>query len=307
MDAPGHIRAPEIKPPFNHPDPVIGRIVGHSPRAQTEPPMSPIAPTIPRLEYGIGGASSAPALVLINGLGGRRQAWYHQVLAFNKTHRVLSYDQRGLGGSEPVDRPAVMLDYARDLLGLLNHVGIYRAVFVGVSFGGRVAQELALAWPGRVEGLVLVGTSGGGEGHTPGDPAALTLLERSATLSADQWQHGLMPHLFGPAYLEHQGHRLERLARWWADHPQPPAAIAHQWQAMRAFDRWSELAAIQSPCLVVHGTADTLSPIANGEALAARIPGARLESMPGLGHSPHVEDPDGFEAALRSFLDEIGH
>lgn len=269
--------------------------------------MSPLAPTRPSLEYGIGGSSSAPALVFINGLGGRRQAWYHQVQAFNKSHRVLSYDQRGLGGSELVDQPATMLDYARDLLGLLNHVGVYRAVFVGVSFGGRVAQELALAWPGRVEGLVLVSTSGGGEGHEPGDPGALALLERSASLGAPEWQHGLMPHLFGPGYLERQGPRLERLARWWADHPQPPQAIAHQWRAMRAYDRWDELATIQAPCLVVHGTADTLSPFANGERLAARLPRARLLSMTGLGHSPHVEDPEGFEAALVDFLDEIGH
>jgi 3-oxoadipate enol-lactonase len=269
--------------------------------------MSPLAPTRPRLEYGIGGVPNRPAIVLVNGLGGRRQAWYHQVQAFNKTHLVLSYDQRGLGGSELVDHPATMLDYARDLLGLLNHVGIYRAVFVGVSFGGRVLQELALAWPGRVQGLVLVGTSGGGAGQEPGDPEALALLERSAELSAEEWERGLIPHLFGPAYRERQGPRLGRLARWWAEHPQPPAAIARQWEAMRAFDRWDDLGAIGAPCLVVHGSADTMSPLANGQALAARLPRARLVVLEGLGHSPHVEDPAGFEALLRAFLDELGH
>jgi 3-oxoadipate enol-lactonase len=269
--------------------------------------MSPVAPTNPRLAYGIGGPPSGPALVLVNGLGGRRQAWYHQVQAFNKSHRVLSYDQRGLGESELVDSPVTMLDYARDLLGLLNHAGIYRAVFVGVSFGGRVVQELAVAWPGRVVGLVLVGTSGGGEGHEPGDPAALELLEHSATLSAEEWYRGLIPHLFGPSYRERQGRRLERLARWWADHPQPPAAIARQWQAMRTFDRWEELATIAAPTLVVHGSADTMSPPGNGQRLAARIPTARLALLEGLGHSPHVEDPEAFNALLEGFLDEIGH
>ncbi len=269
--------------------------------------MSPLAPTRPQLEYGIGGAPSAPALVFINGLGGRRQSWYHQVQAFNKTHRVLSYDQRGLGGSQLLDEPAAMVDYARDLLGLLNHVGIYRAVFVGVSFGGRVALELALAWPGRVVGLVLVGTSGGGAGHQDGAPGALALLERSGSLSAEEWEHGLMPHLFGPAYRAEQGPRLTRLARWWAEHPQAPAAIARQWEAMRAFDRWEELATIQGPCLVLHGDADTMSPLGNGERLASRLPRARLVRLEGLGHSPHVEAPERFEAELREFLDEIGH
>jgi len=269
--------------------------------------VSPLAPTRPQLDYGIGGASTGPAIVLINGLGGMRQAWYNQVQVFNETHRVLSYNHRGIGGSELLDSPATCRDYARDLLGLLNHVGIYRAVLAGVSFGGRIAQEFAVAWPDRVAGLVLVGTSGGGAGHTPGDPGALTLLERSAVLTADEWLQGLIPHLFGPAYRQQQGARLERLARWWATHPQPPAAIARQWQAMGRFDRWDELAGIQAPCLVVHGSADTLSPPINGERLAARIPRARLAMLEGLGHSPHIEDPQAFEGLLRDFLEEIGH
>ncbi len=269
--------------------------------------MSPIAPTRPQLDYGVGGSPSGPAIVLINGLGGLRQAWYAQIQTFNKTHRVLSYNHRGIGGSELVDAPSTVLDYARDLLGLLNHAGIYRAVLVGVSFGGRVAQEFALSWPGRVVGLVLVGTSGGGAGHSDGDPDAMALLERSAELSADEWERGLIPHLFGPGYQAEQGARLARLARWWAAHPQPPAAIARQWEAMRAFDRWDDLATIHAPTMVVHGSADTMSPIVNGERLAARIPGARLARMAGLGHSPHVEDPAGFEELLLDFLDEIGH
>ncbi len=243
--------------------------------------------------------------MLINGLGGLRQAWHHQAQTFNKTHRVLSYDHRGIGGSELLDQPATCQDFARDLLGLLNHTGIYRAVLVGVSFGGRVVQEFTVRWPGRVLGLVLVGTSGGGAGHTSGDPQALQLLERSATLSADEWLHGLIPHLFGPGYRDAQGPRLERLARWWAEHPQHPAAIARQWQAMRGFDRWDELGSIQAPCLVIHGSADTMSPPVNGQRLASRIPGARLALLEGLGHSPHIEDPTGFDALVRGFLDEL--
>ena len=269
--------------------------------------MSPLAPTRPQLDYGIGGIASGPAIVLINGLGGLRQAWYTQVQVFNKTHRVLSYNHRGIGGSELPDSPATCHDFARDLLGLLNHVGIYRAVLVGASFGGRVAQEFAIAWPGRVVGLVLVGTSGGGAGHTPGDPGALALLQRSAELTEEEWLHGLIPHLFGPAYRQQQGPRMVRLARWWTAHPQSPTAIARQWQAMGRFDRWDELSEIQTPCLVIHGDADTMSPPINGERLAARIPSARLARLEGLGHSPNIEDPEAFEALLRDFLDEIGH
>lgn len=269
--------------------------------------MSPIAPTRPRLDYGIGGPASGPALVFVNGLGGSRQAWYHQVMAFNRSHRVLTYDHRGIGRSELVDADVGCRDFARDLMGLLNHVGIYRAVFVGVSFGGRVVQELALGWPGRVVGLVLVGSSGGGPRQAWGDTEARALLRRSASLTEDEWLEGLIPHLFGPEYRERKAHRLARLARWWATHPQRPEAIARQWQAMEDFDRWEDLPRIHAPTLVLHGTADTMSPLDNGQALAERIPGARMVPLEGLGHSPQVEAPDRFGAELARFLEDIGH
>ena len=268
--------------------------------------MSPLAPTRPRLEYGIGGPSSGPALVFVNGLGGSRQAWYHQVVAFNRSHRVLTYDHRGIGHSELVDAETSCRDYARDLMGLLNHVGIYRAVFVGVSFGGRVVQELTIGWPGRVVGQVLVGTSGGGPRQQWGDPEARALLRRSAALTAEEWLEGLIPHLFGSVYQEQRSHRLARLARWWADHPQHPTAITRQWQAMEAFDRWDDLPSIQAPTLVLQGAEDSMSPPANGRALAERIPAARLVLLEGVGHSPQVEDPDRFGAELAGFLEQIG-
>jgi pimeloyl-ACP methyl ester carboxylesterase len=269
--------------------------------------MSPLAPTRPRLDYGFGGAAGGPALVLVNGLGGVRESWYHQVLGFKRTHRVLTFNQRGVGGSEVVDADTTCHDLARDLVGLCNHLGLFRAVFVGASFGGRVALELALGWPGRVVGLVLVGCSGGAPDDAPGDPQAHTLLRRSATLSAEEWLEGVIPRLYGPEYRERHAARLARLARWWARNPQPAAGIARQWQAWERFDRWADLPALRLPCLVVHGEVDELNPPANGRRLAACIPSAGLALLPGVGHSPHMEDPAAFNAVLRAFLARIGH
>lgn len=269
--------------------------------------MSPLAPTRPRLAYGFGGPAGAPALVFVNGLGGSKEAWYHQVVAFKRSHRVLCFDQRGTGGSEPGEGPVGCRDLARDLLGLLTLVGVYRAVIVGISFGGRVALELAFGWPGRVVGLALCGSTGGGPGAPVGDPPAHALLRRAGMLTAEEWREGVFPALFGQAYRERNAHRLERLARWWAAHPQPQEGIARQWQAWDAFDRWGDLPGLRCPTLVLHGDSDALCPPENGRRLAHRIPGARLVLLEGLGHSPNVEDPQAFNEALRGFLGEVGH
>ncbi len=268
--------------------------------------MSPLAPTRPRLDYGLGGALGGPCLVFVNGLGGLKESWYAQVVAFKDAHRVLTYNQRGIGGSQVLDQDASMRDFARDLVGLLNHLGIFRAVFVGVSFGGRVVQELALGWPGRALGVVLVSTSGGGPGHLDGDPRAGALLRRAASLSAEEWYEGLIPHLFGAAFRERHRDRLWRLARWWAAHPQSPVGLARQWQAWEGCDLWERLPELRAPTLVLHGTADSMSPPDNGRSLGERIPGARLELLEGLGHSPHAEDPRVFNELLAGFLLEQG-
>jgi len=244
-------------------------------------------------------------LVFVNGLGAQMQTWYAQVQGFRRSWRTVCYNQRGISGSELADEDATMRDFARDLVGLLNHLGIYRASFVGISFGSRVLQELALGWPARISALVLVGASPGGRRHVRGDPAAGALLRRAHDLSVDEWFEGLMPHLFGRDYLQRNRPRLRRLATWWAQHPQDPRALARHWQAWEHFDRWEDLPRLRAPTLLLHGSCDSLSPPANGRSLAARIPGARLELMEGLGHSPNVEDPARFNALLRDFLQQV--
>ena len=104
----------------------------------------------------------------VNGLGGAQAAFSHQVRHFMSQYQVLTYDHRGMGGSEVVDSATTMADYAHDLIQLLDHLQIDRACFVGISFGGRVLQELAIGWPERVRALVLSGTSAGGRMHIGG-------------------------------------------------------------------------------------------------------------------------------------------
>jgi len=241
--------------------------------------------------------------VFVNGLGGLRESWMNQVRAFSPTRCVVTYNQRGIGGSEVLDEDATMADFAADLVALLDDLGLSKVDLVGISFGGRVLQEVALQAPERVRHLVLVATSCGGPHHMQGEPRAVAALRSAATLSEEAWMRDVIPGLFGEAYLAPRERELRWLARYWSQHPPSAVGLARHWQAYDAFDRWADLPRLRVDTTILHGTADRLTPPVNAEILAARIPGARLIWIPDAGHSPNVEAPERFNAALRSTLD----
>jgi pimeloyl-ACP methyl ester carboxylesterase len=262
----------------------------------------PISDTQPRLSYVISGPPEGLPLVFINGLGGVQAAFQLQVRELKQTRPVLVYDHRGSGGSEVVDRPASMADYAQDLVRLLDHLDLHSCDIVGLSFGGRVAQALALGWPDRVRRLVLCGTSAGGALHTPGDAQAHVLLRAVATADAATWAQTIAPVLFGRAYRERHPERITALARWRARHRPDPVGIARQWEAWDGFDLAEHIGQIVQPTLIIHGTEDGLSPVENAAQLAAHIPSAQLRLLEGVGHSPNVEAPERFNRLLAEFL-----
>lgn len=268
----------------------------------------PLTVSTPALAYTLVGDVNAEALVFVGGLGGVQASWTLQVRSFAERYRVLTYDHRGTGDSEGDDRPMTMRDYAADLVGLLDHCGLARASFVGLSFGGRVLQALALDWPARVRRLVLGGTTCGRSLNVLGDRAFYQAIAQAPladpAAEAARWQEVIGPALFGARYVARYPERIRGLARWRARHPLNPAGVAQQWAALVEFDACARLGEIQAPTLVLHGDDDRVSPIQNGRILASRIPGARLAVLSGVGHSPNVEAPDEFNALIAAFLEE---
>lgn len=262
----------------------------------------PFTPSHPRLAYNLSGPADAPVVVLVGGVGSVQAAWLLQVRGLSETVRVLTYDHRGTGESEVVDGPTTMRDFAADLVGLLDHLGLARASFVGLSFGGRVLQTLALTWPERVESLILGGTSCGPSLGHRGDVAAYAAMRSLDALDEAGWAERVLPALFGPRYLARYPDRVRNLARWRARHPADPIGLARQWEAHAAFDMCGKLGEIAAPTLIVHGADDALSPVANAHVLAEGIPGARLVVLEGVGHSPNVEDPVRFNTLIRDFV-----
>ncbi len=208
---------------------------------------------------------------------------------------VLAYDQRGLGRTSRPDGAYTMADYGEDAAALLDAIGSERCGVVGVSFGGMVAQELAVRHPDRVSKLVLCCTSSGGAGgasyplhelvELPLDERALVGIEIADTRHDAAWR-------------EAHPDAAESLIRMRTEVPDAgdPGRVAgfhRQLEARRGHDTWDRLPGIDVPVLVCGGRYDGIAPPANQEALVQRIPGAKLEMFEG-GHLFMLQDRSAF-------------
>jgi pimeloyl-ACP methyl ester carboxylesterase len=257
------------------------------------------------------GAAREPVL-LIMGLGMQLIAWPRALVEalVQAGHRVIRMDNRDIGLSQrlehlgtpnllwegvkrqcglPVRAPYALPDMAADALGVLDALGIERAHVVGASMGGMIAQRLALAAPGRVLTLTSMMSSSGARG-LPGPTARV--LQVLMTRPADRSEPAVLAYyvrLFraigSPGFPTPEAQLREAILASVRRGGYYPAGGARQAAAMVADTaRAQELGRLAVPTLVLHGAADPLVPLANGEDTARRIPGARLVTVPGMGH-----------------------
>ena len=258
------------------------------------------------------GPANGEPLLLIMGLGMQLVAWHEDFVAslVRRGFRVIRFDNRDIGLSQhfdqlgvpnlvadsfrfafglPVASPYSIADMAADTAGLLDVLGIASAHVCGASMGGMVAQHLAARHAGRVKSLTLMMTSSGAR-RLPGPSLKVraAMVSRPADTGAEA---GIVEHLIGihrligsPAYLATDAYLRERLTMSTrrSYHPQ---GSARQLVAIAADgDRTPLLGRITAPTQVIHGQADPLVPVAAAHDLVAKIAGARLDVIEGMGH-----------------------
>jgi len=236
-------------------------------------------------------SGSGPRLLACNGSGMTLASARPLLALLGRDVTLLAYDPRGLGASGPAPGPYGMATCASDALGLLDVVGWDTARVVGVSFGGMVAQELAVTAPDRVERLALLCTSPGGDG---GSSYPLHELEALDPVTRATVRRTLLDDRFDDAWLgTHPGDQalVEFLDRPDADDdPTVVAGRRAQLEARRGHDVWERLGAIDCPTFVGCGRFDPIAPMVNSESMATRIRGAELHAYDG-GHAFFVQDP----------------
>ncbi|HYA50149.1 MAG TPA: alpha/beta fold hydrolase [Streptosporangiaceae bacterium] len=272
-----------------------------APRAGTRPAGGSTA-LLPlpggRLVYEVTG--DGPAVVLVHGFGLDMRMWDPQAEHLAARFRVVRYDCRGFGASGPFD-PAVPYTHAGDLVALLDHLAIDRAVLAGLSFGGRVVLQTALTAPARVAGLVLLDAVLDG---VPWDPPSADALDELAR----QVQTGGVP-AGRAAWLAHplfaaarqRPELAGRLAAMVAGYPgqhwlgqDPQRQVRPQ-----PFDALENVA---TPTLVAVGDRDVPGFREMSAVLARRIPGAEHRVVAGAGHMVNMEQPAAVNELLTRFL-----
>jgi pimeloyl-ACP methyl ester carboxylesterase len=258
-----------------------------------------------RLYYEWHGDGPGIPLVLVMGLGGDSTAWPFQLAAFVPRHRVLVFDNRGAGQSDAPDSAYTTSGMAGDLLGLLDRLGVEQAHLLGLSLGGAIAQEAALAAPECIASLQLHATWAGPHPYFQALVAAVRMARRE--FDREAFYRALSVWLFTPQCFLTQPELVEQVVQraTHPPHPVPDHAYFRQTEAVLGHDARDRLHRIRCPTLVGVGDLDLITPPALAEELARRIPGARLGRVPGAGHGAVWEAPDAFNRLCLDFLDGV--
>lgn len=240
---------------------------------------------------------TGPALVLLAGQANNHHWWDGVRDDFSGARRVITVDYRGTGSSGAPDTLYSTAGFADDVCTVLDHADIEQADIYGTSMGGRVGQLLAVLHPDRVRRLVLGCTSPGGPHSIERDPVVRGALADPDPATAEK---ALLQLMFTPGWLaRHPGPHTVL-----GDPAMPAYAKRRHRIASDKHDAWDLLPQISAPTLILHGSDDVLNPAANAPLLAKRIPGARLEMLPGARHAYFQEFRETAAPLVLEFLDQ---
>jgi pimeloyl-ACP methyl ester carboxylesterase len=237
-------------------------------------------------------AGQGEPMLLIQGMSATHLTWGRPFLDRLEPHfDCLVYDHRGMGRSGRAEMPFRIPDLAGDALGLLDALEIEDAHVVGISMGGMVAQELALAYPERIRTLTLGATYCGGPEGTLMAPEDLGLLGAAmATGESEPVQRAMWEINLSPSFRADDSRYAAFLEM--ADAlPAPKAVVLEQMRACAAHDTSERLGQVAVPTLVVHGTADRLLRVSNGHQIAALL-GVEPALLEDVGHMFWWEQPE---------------
>ncbi|QTX05906.1 alpha/beta fold hydrolase [Agromyces archimandritae] len=257
------------------------------------------------LRFEVDGRSSAPALMMLPAGITNLGMWDPQLGMLAEEHFVVRMDYRGLGDTRA--EPDAPFEHADDIRAVLDHLGIARATFIGASFGGKLALDVAVETPERVAGLVTVGSGPGGFPHvemTPYEVEAYRRIDDAEEagdwaqvieLEAELWAVGLGrgADAVSPLFLD----EVRRMHRGNLDviafdapetRPDPPA--------------YERAASLEMPVLAMVGAHDLTAPLAQQRWLVEHLPNATGYVFGGAAHLPSLEVRTEFDAVLADWL-----
>jgi len=251
----------------------------------------------------------APTVVLLHAFPLDKRQWDGVVDAIAEADwDVVVPDLRGFGGSAfddegPDDEPSLAL-MARDVLSILDRLGVNSAVFVGLSLGGYVAMEILRQDPSRVAGLALLDTKASADNDEAKGNRVRIAEQVVAAGSTEALARAMLPNLLGATTHADRPEVVDLVGEWIKD--ADPAGVAWAQRGMAARpDSHGDLALMTAPALVLWGDEDVISPRAEQDSMMAVLRDARFVVVPGAGHLSAVEDSAAVSSALIDFLADV--
>ena len=241
-------------------------------------------------------------LTLVQGLGYDRRGFGRLPELLAERFRVAVIDNRGVGESDEPEGPYAVAQMAADVVAVLDDAGIERTNLFGVSLGGYIAQELALAYPERLAKLVLASTAPGGPKAHPMPAAGLEAFGKYPTMERDAGLRLMVENSLGERGVRDLPGLVDEIFAYRLAHAPSLAAWQAQAYAGATFDSYDRIGAIQAPTLVVQGGADNVVDPRNAELLGELIPNARVEIVPERGHLLVWEDSERVAELVTEFL-----
>ncbi len=252
------------------------------------------------LEYSVEGPRTGVPVVFIHGFPFDQSMWAPQVAALKPSHYVVTYDVRGHGRSGVGDGQYTIELFVDDLLTLLDHLRIARAVIVGLSMGGYIALRAIERAPDRFRGLVLCDTRSEADSNE-GKIRRATQAQFVKTQPMSSFADLLLTGLF---YEKSFSERPDAVARIRSSIERTsPVAVAGTLIALAGrTDTTPSLYSIKVPTMILVGKHDTLTPVSAATAIREKVPDATMHIIPGAGHVSNLEQPERFNEHLLTFL-----
>jgi 3-oxoadipate enol-lactonase len=252
-----------------------------------------------RLNYEVEGREEAPTVVLHHPLATNLTTWDELTAALTPRYRVVRFDARGHGGSEASKAPYSFATLSADVVGLMDHLQIGRAHFLGLSMGGMVGQHLGAEQPQRFASLILSSTSS----RVPAE--AQPIWDERVKVTREKGMASQVPlamqRWLAKSTVESKPALVARMSGY--VETTPVEGYVGWCQAISTLDITDRLKGIRLPTRVIVGAEDPSTPPAAAEVIHRGIAGSDLVVVPGVSHMLHVEEPETFNRHVLEFLD----
>lgn len=255
------------------------------------------------IKMGYDETGAGAPLVFVHGHPFNRSMWKEQTEVFVSNYRVIAPDLRGYGESEIFNDKTMLEEFAHDIAALLDQLKTEKIILCGLSMGGQIAFEFYRLFPNRVRALILADTFAQLDDQER-KQARYDAAHRIVRDGIDNYADEILPKMIAAKTITEQpAVKAHVLSMMRGTLPQG-AAAALRGRAERP-DYTALLSQINVPTLIVVGSLDEFTPVADAEFMRNRIPDSKMAVIEGAGHLPNLENPAEFNRIVKEFLETL--